>query len=244
MFLKENRVIKLYCGGKNMRKYPIIGGSILAIVLLILGSFTNMVGYQTVQASNQKIISTEVNPKELLFQTIVDMANNKEIQRIVFKAQMNRGIFFHSKIKLLLFRSPVFTMNQLRKMYVIGLFLSKTISKSKIHSMVTQYQINNPGLQKQITAVIEKDATLKEEITQLSALRCDCENESLKLWHFPVVCVILLPLRNLAMFASLLIEKLTGNYFPVFLWIFQGIGNLLGCFWTYPWNEYVVLPWR
>jgi hypothetical protein len=44
--------------GKYMNKYPLIGVSIIAVVLLILGSLTNVVGYQTVQSSNQKTINT------------------------------------------------------------------------------------------------------------------------------------------------------------------------------------------
>jgi len=36
-----------------MNKYPLIGVSIVAMVLLVLGSLTNVVGYQTVQSSNQ-----------------------------------------------------------------------------------------------------------------------------------------------------------------------------------------------
>jgi hypothetical protein len=46
-----------------MKKYPLLGVSIVAVVLLVLGSFNNIVGYQTVQASNQKIITTEINDK-------------------------------------------------------------------------------------------------------------------------------------------------------------------------------------
>jgi hypothetical protein len=39
-----------------MDKYPLIGVSIIAVVLLVLGSLTNVVGYQTVQSSSQKTI--------------------------------------------------------------------------------------------------------------------------------------------------------------------------------------------
>ena len=46
-----------------MNKYPLIGVSICAVVLLILGSLSNVVGYQTVQSSSQKVIKDEVDQK-------------------------------------------------------------------------------------------------------------------------------------------------------------------------------------
>jgi hypothetical protein len=174
-----------------MDKYPLIGVSICAVVLLILGSLTNVVGYQAVQSSNQKIINKEVNQKELLFQTIVDFANNKEIQQVILKSQISKEGFFNPDVRFPIFNTPVLTKNQLKQMYVIGLILSKTISKSKMHSIIEKYQVNNQALQKEITGIIEKDATLNREIKQLSNSKCDCGKENTALWHFPVLCSIL-----------------------------------------------------
>ena len=108
-----------------MDKKPLIGVSILAVVLLVLGSLSNVVGYQSVQTSQQNVIKERINQRELLFQTIVDIANNKEIQRIILKSQMSRGIFPTSEL-------PVITKNQIRQIYFIGLILSKCISKTRM----------------------------------------------------------------------------------------------------------------
>jgi hypothetical protein len=40
-----------------MRKYPLIGGSICAAVLIVLASLTNVVGYQTVQITGRSILA-------------------------------------------------------------------------------------------------------------------------------------------------------------------------------------------
>jgi hypothetical protein len=158
------------------------------VILLILGSLTNVVGYQTVQPSNQKTIKNEVNQKELLFQAIVDIANNKEIQRIILKSQLIGGGPPISNI-------PVLTKNQLRQMYLVGLMLSKIISKSRIHSMVQQFQLLHPEMQQEVSAVIEKDTTLNAEITQLQNSECDCENEKIiRLDLLTTICTILLVL--------------------------------------------------
>ncbi|HIG99627.1 MAG TPA: hypothetical protein HA258_03495 [Thermoplasmata archaeon] len=168
-----------------MDKKPLIGVSICAVVLLVLGSLSTVVGYQSVQTSQQNTIKERINQRELLFQTIVDIANNKEIQRIILKSQMSRGIFPTSEI-------PVLTKNQLRQMYFVGLILSKFISKSRMQSLVGKYQFNNQEMQKEISSIIEKDNTLNAELTQLENSECDCEKENTADWYFPVICSVLL----------------------------------------------------
>ncbi len=168
-----------------MDKKPLIGVSILAVVLLVMGSLSNVVGYQTVQSSNQSVIKEKINQRELLFQTIVDIANNKEIQRIILKSQMSRGIFPASEM-------PVVTKNQLKMMYFIGLILSKAISKSRIQSLIGKYQFSNQDIQKEISTVIGKDTTINSEITLLKDSECDCENEETSQWNFPILCNTLL----------------------------------------------------
>jgi hypothetical protein len=212
--------------GKQMKKkISLIGVSIIAVVLLVLGSLTNVVGYQQVQSSNQNTINDEVNQKELLFQTICDIANNNEIQRVILKSQIIKEGFFDSRVKFPGFITPVLTKNQLKYMYVIGLILSKIINKSKIHSMFEQmYQISNQGAQKKITTVIEKDSTLKQEMVQLSTLRCDCGNDNTTFQGGPILCMTL---ALLAM-ALLVLQIITG-YFSFLYAIIYTIGVRLHC---------------
>jgi hypothetical protein len=224
-----------------MNKKPLIGVSIIAVVLLVLASLTNVVGYQAVQSSNQKIINEEVDQKELLFQTIVDFVNNKEIQQVILKSQITKDGFFYPYIKVPIFNTPLITKSQLKQMYVIGLMLSKTISKSRMHSIIEKYQVNNQWVQKEITVVIEKDATLNREIKQLSNSKCDCGKENTALWHFPVICtIIFIPyaigifLYDFAAFIHnyiliMIIEK-------IFSPLYQ-IGKILNCFWYTPYFE-------
>jgi hypothetical protein len=171
-----------------MKKWIFVGISLCAVVLLVLGSLSNVVGYQSVQSSNQQIINEEVNRKELLFQTIVNIANNKEIQRIILQSQMMSGKLFDSDAKL---PTPI-TKQKIRQIYFIDMILSKIISKARMQSMVQQYQLFNPEMQQEINTVIKKDAKLNEEITQLQNLECNCDNEQTTFWHFPILCTILL----------------------------------------------------
>jgi hypothetical protein len=201
-----------------MDKKPLIVVSICAVVLLVLGSLSNVVGYQTVQSSNQSVIKERINQKELLFQTIVDIANNKEIQRIILKSQLSRGIFPPSDF-------PAVTKNQIRQMYFIGLILSKVISKSRMQSMIGKYQFNNLEMQKEISAVIEKNAILNTEITQLKNSECDCENEKITRWSFPVICILLLP------FFAISVGMVIKGISEIPIDIMMIIGFILNCFW-------------
>lgn len=169
-----------------MNKYPfLIGVSICAVVLLILASLTNVVGYQTITSSNQKTSSEVINQKELLFQSIVDIANNKEIRGILLRYQISTGEFPVS-------HTPVLTMKQLKQMYIVGLILTKTISKARMYSIIETYQVNNQGMQKEIIASIEKYANLNREIKQLSDSKCNCDNNSESTtWQFPVICTLI-----------------------------------------------------
>jgi hypothetical protein len=216
-----------------MNKYPIIGGSISAVVLLVLASLTNVVGFQTVQSSDQKIILGGVNQKELLFQTILDMANNKEIQKVILASEITGKGFFTLDMRFSVFTPSVLTEKFLKRMYAMDVLLSKTISKTKIHSMIERYQVSNLEVQKEINAVIEKDAPLKSEMVQLSNMKCDCENENTTVWHFPIICMLLYPLFVIIT----IIFKNAGWYPPWFIEIpheiILSLGQLFHCSW-YP----------
>ena len=213
-----------------MDKKPLVVISLCAVVLLVLGSLSNVVGYQSVQTSQQNLIKERINQRELLFQTIVDIANNKEIQRIILKIQMSRGIFPSSDI-------PVLTKNQLKQMFLIGIILSKFISKSRMQSMVQQNRLINPEIQQEISTVIEKDATLEREITQLKDSECDCENENITERNFPIICNILnntaLAFNNILSFLAVtLYDWATEHNKPLFAKIFDLIYDLI-CYRTF-----------
>jgi len=167
----------------------------VGVILLFIGvTIAPTINFNTVKASQQNIIKERINQRELLFQTIVDIAKNKEIQRIILKSQMSRGIFPTSEF-------PVITKNQIRQMYFIGLILSKVISKSRMQSLIGKYQFNNQEIQKEINAVIEKDTFINSEITQLKDSECDCDNKinqekisTTDIADNPIICGTLLTL--------------------------------------------------
>lgn len=153
-----------------MKKYFIIGVSTIIVVFLIVGSLNNIVGYQTIQASNQKFINNEIDPKELLFRTIIDLTNNREIKKVIFISEMKDKQFIDSNTKFSIFDSTVLTEKSLKQLFSIGVMLSKTLSVSRVNSILIKYQIRNQNIQKEISNVIKKDVKLSGELMQCICL--------------------------------------------------------------------------
>ena len=154
---------------------------------------------------------------------------------------MSRGIFPTSKM-------PVLTKNQFKKMYFIGLILSTVISKSRMQSMVQQYQLINPKEQKEISAILEKDASFNAKITQLLDSECGCKNLNTSNRNYTGLCALLFPLYVIIslytfsaniMFDILHLDRNNMLIFILYLFfifpfviIFE-IGWRLDCFWGY-----------
>jgi hypothetical protein len=218
-----------------MKKYPLIGGSIIAVVLLVLSSLTNVVGYQTSQSSNQNPVNVEVNQKEMLFQTILDIANNKEVQKTILNSEVRREGFFYSLVRFSPSAPQVLKKDSLNRMYFVGLMFSKIISKSRMHSFLERHQVLNQEIQNKINTVVEEDATLKGKMTQLSNMKCDCGNDSTVTWNFPVVCTLLTPIVLflwVMVYWPWIIFNVQLHFFIYLYDIIGNIGSTLNCYWA------------
>jgi len=215
-----------------MKQYHVIGVSVLAVFIIFIASFSNVVGYQTVQLSNQKQIQDKNYQKELLFQTILDIINIKEIQKIIINSQIYKRSFFNPSLRFSASNNPIFTKTHLKNLFYIGLMFSKTFNKLKIHSILEQYQFYNQEIHKKITAVIEKDNIINGKIRQLSDLGCDCENTNS--WNFPILCTFLYQL-----WVSLVYLVEVGGTIiclllvPIF-YILNFLVNEFDCYWLKP----------
>jgi hypothetical protein len=211
-----------------MDKKSLTSVCICVLVLLVLVSLSSVVGYQMIQSSHQKIINEDVSLKELLFQTIVDMTNNNEIQGLLLKSQVGKAMLFRPDVQISLYNTHVLTKNQLKQMYLVGLALSKFISRSRIHSMYDRYQGDTQWIRKEISNVIENNATLNKEMLQLSSFNCNCENENTTQWSFPLLCLLLIPF----LIISIVYLFLTSD--PELIITIEIIGYKLHCSWYSP----------
>ncbi|VVB60065.1 Uncharacterised protein [uncultured archaeon] len=226
-----------------MKKNLLIGSSIAAVVLLVLGSLTNVVGYQQVQSSNTKTIKDDIDAKELLLQTICDITNSKKIQSIIHNYEIKRD-FENSLLSRLTCAKPlwmhlrthfsgllppvkIITKEYVQYAYVMGVIFSRVIDTSKISLILRNNKIVNQEMQREIAAVIEQDRLLKEEITRLSSSECGCESENTTQWTFPIICTLLFPI-----FMYALILWALDHTIPL-VFIIGDIGKTLNCWWSY-----------
>jgi len=221
-----------------MQKFALISVGIFTIVLLVLGSLTNVVGYQVIQSSNKKTIKDVIDQKELLFQTILDIANNREIQRLLLNSDIGIGIerSFDSGFRFSILTPRVFTKEELNVAYHVGLILAKTINTSNIQSILQHYRMGNQDAQKEISTIIKKNNTLNNEIKQIADAQCYCEKNNSTVWSFPVICTLLY------LIAVVLIElwiilivlfKMDPNYLHILWATILNIGVTLNC-WPSP----------
>jgi hypothetical protein len=218
-----------------MKKWFVIGISIIAAILLTLTSLTNVIGYQTVHTTYQQTKKETVNQRELLFQSIYDIANNKEIQGILIKSQGTQDIFPTLE-------DTVLTKNRLKQLYGFGLVLSKTVSASRLYAMVQQHQIMSSEMEEELSEILRKNTTLANELSLLQILGCPCNEEEGRLWHFPVICTLLLPFYALAMFMTI-VGVIHNNDFFYNLGVMIGtaVENIaipLDCRWTHNQDNY------
>jgi hypothetical protein len=211
-----------------MKKVVLTWFSILAVVLLVLGSQANVVGYQTVQSS----VKERLNQKDLLFQTICDLANNKEVQKAILESQ---GKFQNPFPASQLTSFPTITKRQLNFMYFLGVVLYKTMGKARISSLTRQYPEMSIQTKDKIDAIIGKDAKLSKEILQLSESDCHCYNET-GINYRPVACFILFCLWLVD--ALLTFAGILGGHpnLGLELWFFCiSMGDSLQCKWYLNW---------
>lgn len=194
-----------------MKKLVLAGFSILAVGLLVLGSQTNVVGYQTVQTSQQNLLKERINQKDLLFQTICDLANNKEIQKVILESQGSKYLNPFPAPQLTSF--PTITTKQLNCLYYFGVVLSKTMGKTQMASL-KEHPLLSVQSQEKINSILGNNTILSEEMAQLSLLNCHCLESNRS---FPVVCFILGILMSISMLSY---------YGFIAILIFLGLGIL------------------
>jgi len=158
-------------------KKKILFGSIIAVVLLTLVSFSSVVGYSSVKSNQDNTIITDeydsYTPIQLVFQLISKLRNHKDIQNI--------------------------------------------------------------ETEDDVLQIIEGDEELNSIYEQLSGNDCGCEEDTVRLWHFPVICTLLIPWGILGMYMLLIGWRARAPIMEtmgaILLVTVETIANTLDCWW-------------
>jgi hypothetical protein len=231
-----------------MRQIVIILSAVVSIVILVNASvLANTFFHAEVQSLNKKtgIIGIN-NPKDLLFETIIDIVKNEDIIGFVenYELLIDREMSFSLFYKLflnnprlvysLLLTSPSLSEGYLNFIYDVGSSIFKSVDLSEFKQITTIFNIQNNEVLDEFSYVIKDNDALGNKIEELSYFCCDCDLEGVEssvYWDFPVICTFLFIIFwTIFMIAGVLpgvniiIEEIC---FAV-----ADIGQLLDCWWV------------
>ncbi|EMR75543.1 hypothetical protein MBGDF03_00359 [Thermoplasmatales archaeon SCGC AB-540-F20] len=142
-----------------------------------------------------------IEPKDYLFQTIIDTANNPDVKNLLeyydndlLKVDIDRSVYrkilFRNPRLLfnMLFTKPSMTIEYLNKCYNKGIEITNILGEDKVLEMMDSVEVTNIKLFNELNNIISKDEELTNRLTTLKEM-----NKELNLdWGFPITCLILL----------------------------------------------------
>ena len=223
--------------GKNMYKKILIS---FGITILFLG-----VGIQPAIATVEpKEDIKDVEPKDYLFQTIIDIANNPDVKELfeqyeydLLKVDKARSIY-----RKILFRNPrlffntlltkpSITYDYLDKSYNKGIEITNIIGNDIVLEMIESIGVTDIEIFDKLNKIIMNDEELSDRISILKEINKELnpDDTSLEDFPYPIICsilmIILLPVIFLWLFLSLIYNVVNeiANIFYGFLDIIDNI---------------------
>ena len=158
----------------NMQKnIPITVG----ITILFLG-----VGFQPALATVEPEI-IDIEPKDYLFQTIIDIANNLEVEELLekydndlFSVDIDRSIYcklLFRNPKLFfntLFSKPSMTIGYLNKCYNNGIGFTSILGEDKVSEIIENVKVTDTKLFNNLNNILSKDETLSSRLETLKVI--------------------------------------------------------------------------
>jgi len=157
-----------------MKKEWLVKTLALGVVVLFIGiNFQSILAKDAASSKKKSDVVKIDDEKDLLFGTIVDIANKKEIQKIIknsYKKEIYeksiknslRSLMLDLRIDFLLMSPPpqVLTKDYLQHVYKANIKHFKNFDEFRFAPIIENLQVYNQEIQKEINLVIEKNATL------------------------------------------------------------------------------------
>ena len=176
-------------------KKKILIGSIIAVALLTLVSFSSVVGYSSVKNTQEENITDEWDfeyCKDYLFETMVEISNNEDVKDLT--SSNNQNMFpTNSNNRLLMpFRRNTnkvsLSVEHLDLLYNMGIKLIDRLGENKVAEIWENVEIDKPEFADELETIIMGNDELKERIYTL--IEMNVESETLD-WGFPIICGII-----------------------------------------------------
>lgn len=175
-------------------KKKILIGSIFAVALLTLVSFSSVVGYSSVKNTQEEIITDEWDfeyCKDYLFETLVEISNNEDVKDLMNSNNQNLFPTNTNNRLLMPFRRNTNRMSlsveKLDFIYNMGSRVSDRTETEKVVEFIETIRIDNPELSEQFDTIIMNDEELSNRIYTLHEMNLKSEEPT----YFPIICDIL-----------------------------------------------------
>jgi len=213
---------------------------VVGVIVLFIG-----VGIQpafAIEEPKEEII--DIEPKDCLFQTIVDIANNPEVKKLLkqydddlFKVDIDRSIYrkiFLRNPRLFfntLFTKPSLSIEYLDKCYNKGIEITNIFGEDKVIEMIESIEVTDTRVFDELNNIISKDEELSNRLATLKEMNKESNFD----WDYPIICSITFVLTTgiwfiaygIALFFAGLMDISLAMSFNRLATFFQEIGWML-----------------
>jgi hypothetical protein len=164
-------------------KKKILIVSIIAVALLTLLSFSNVVGYNVVKNTREEIITDEYDfeyCKDYLFETFVEIANNEDVRDLINHNYQNPFPFMRNANNL--------SVEHLDLLYNRGIKLIDRLGEDKVAEIMETTSINKPFYSDELDTIVMGNDELRERINTLNEMNAKSVTPN---WELPIICGIL-----------------------------------------------------
>jgi len=191
----------------------ILIGSIIAVIILIGISFTSVVGFHSVKFEVEDEVNKEISiekdfvkSKELLFETIIEIADNPEVkelykdnnQNLIFSDYDNRGVSlqllkqkFISPFRMI-FHKPSLSYDYLNFIYNYGCEIINILGEETALELIASVEITNKEIFQELKNIVINNEELSNNIVSLKKMNEEIISiTDLDLQENPIICLIL-----------------------------------------------------
>ena len=168
---------------------------VLGLIVLFIG-----VTVQPCIAIVQPETELDVEPKYYLFQTIIDIANNPEVNILfelyrndLYRVDVDRSVYRKLLLRnprlfsSLLFTKPSMTHEYLNKCYNKGIEIINILGEDKALELIESIGVSDTEVFDEFNNIISKDEELSNRLATLKETNKEQNSD----WYYPIICSIL-----------------------------------------------------
>jgi hypothetical protein len=169
----------------------------LAVAVIVL--FVGM-GVQPAIAKVETEYDIDVEPKEYLFQTIINIANNPEVKELLekydndlFKVDIDKSVYrklFLRNPRLMfntLFTKPSISIEYLNKCYNNGIEITNILGEDIALETIENVEVTNTKFFDELDDIVSRDEELSGRLAKLKEMNKELDANR----GYPIICAIL-----------------------------------------------------